>query len=511
MKIEKNKENYITYLFVIFAVLLFIFLRIRWTGHILLWDEAMNLCSVQAFKTGIHNDFSYWMWHHPPTFNFFTLLLHPLQPDFDLRTEFLLIIISTINLYILFMLNKKVYNTITAIASMLMLAIMPAGMLFDVWIKRDAPVTTFGLLAILALISNRKNITGILLGIALLFKETATFYIIAILFMWLAGAAGKQKIKDLIPLFIIPAIIGGLWYLLAAPHFVTSISNVPNSSGYTGLFAPVIQHLRFAAETNNVFHKPWNFYFKLIPFYTGRIGTILVLTGIIVLFLNIANKYVKGKTETDYPAKLWPVFLLFPALLVLSISNAKVPWIVIVLLPALATLQGAVIALFINKCFLLKRKSTVCICLVIPAAIFGIMLVQAIKLDYDTTLSKIAPSQLRGANYSRQIAQAVNKISHSNDKILYTTFHYWKGLKKGKACPIFSFYLNPNLTTFVCPHQSTFSEVTNIISTEKINIAVLSPAPGKQEIELFGGFDRKLHASPVVILPKAYIYRIKEE
>lgn len=158
MKIFSGKKefqsNTIYNLLFFIGIFIFLAFRARWIGHILIWDEAMNLCCVQALKANIHNDFLYWIWRHPPTFNLITLALKPLHPYFAERVEISLVMISTLNLGILFLLNKKIYGKAITIASTFMLACMPTSMLFDVWVKRDEPSTTFGLLAILMLYQN---------------------------------------------------------------------------------------------------------------------------------------------------------------------------------------------------------------------------------------------------------------------------------------------------------------------------------------------------------------------
>ncbi|HIL71898.1 MAG TPA: hypothetical protein EYG38_18860, partial [Verrucomicrobia bacterium] len=48
------------------CLVLFVALRSEFIGHLLVWDEAMNLCTVQSFATQGSDDFSNWFWTHPP-------------------------------------------------------------------------------------------------------------------------------------------------------------------------------------------------------------------------------------------------------------------------------------------------------------------------------------------------------------------------------------------------------------------------------------------------------------
>ncbi|MCK5849976.1 MAG: hypothetical protein KAH23_03600, partial [Kiritimatiellae bacterium] len=118
------------------CLLIFVALRARWIGHLLTWDEAMNLCAVRALATYSHDHFSNWFWRHPPLFPMLMLLLHPLKQGFAERTEIMCIVIGIINLSMLYLLNKKIYGKLAALLSSFFLAIMPGSVFFDVWIKR---------------------------------------------------------------------------------------------------------------------------------------------------------------------------------------------------------------------------------------------------------------------------------------------------------------------------------------------------------------------------------------
>jgi hypothetical protein len=63
-------------------LLLHVLLRLPHIGHLLTWDEAMNLLSVRALVAGGHDFYSLWFWRHPPTYAMLMSLLRPLADGF---------------------------------------------------------------------------------------------------------------------------------------------------------------------------------------------------------------------------------------------------------------------------------------------------------------------------------------------------------------------------------------------------------------------------------------------
>src|SRR5688500_11535636 len=135
----------VTWLFLAGCVVLFIALRARWVGHLLVWDEAMALCTARAFLAGADDPFAAWFWRHPPLHSVLLLALRPLQPGFAERAELLSIGIAVINQLLLFQLNRRVFGTAVGLWSAFIVALLPASAFYDSWIKQDHLVVTFGL------------------------------------------------------------------------------------------------------------------------------------------------------------------------------------------------------------------------------------------------------------------------------------------------------------------------------------------------------------------------------
>jgi 4-amino-4-deoxy-L-arabinose transferase-like glycosyltransferase len=460
---------------------LFLSLRLRWVGHLLVWDEAMDVCSIRALVSGGSDDFSHWFWRHPPLFACLTMLLQPLKAGFAERIEILNIAIGALNTVLLFLLNKRVLGRKIALLSVLFLAVMPGSAFFDVWIKRDLLVTTFGLSALLLLFNRRIALSALALGLALLSKENAVFYMAAALIAWGLGAAGTRRIRDLLVLTAIPALACGWWYLWIAP-------GEPLSS------EAINDHFTFAMGRGWI--RPLRFYPVLLIDLLGSAGSLLTGAGFFALFYLALKRRLPG--ENVMPA-LWPVLLLVPSLLFLSLLKAKVPWMMIIFLPALATLQAAAVSGIAAG----MGSSPRVLAVLASAGALAVFL-PFLPLDYESMLMKVERGQWRGATYSRQAADAVNNLVSSSDRMLLSSFHYWKDIDPRHPCPIFTCYLKVHPAVLICPAETSFEEIVNLIISSEIQWALLSPPPGPVADDIFRGAAQQC-ALPVANLRKTLL------
>lgn len=509
----------------ILCLILFLILRTRWIGHLLVWDEAMNLCTVRALAAGGHDFSSNWFWRHPPLFCVLMLLLRPLQHGFAERVEMLAVTIGTLNLFLLFMLNRKVFGKTIALWTTFFLTVMPGSVFFDVWIKRDHPVITFGLLAILLLFSGHSLYAGLCLGLALLSKETAVFYMITVILLWASEAVPTRKIRDLSALVLTPLLTCGWWYVVVKTRLdgITS----PGPGTWFGTFsAGIAEHVRFALSTETGWANPWFYYIQKLYVNLGRLGLVLALVGIFaVVVLNLTgNKNLSG-TVHDRPSNpfartLWPVFLLVPSYALLSVLRSKVPWAVIVLLPAWATLQSVAITAVISICsrFALVKGNVSSpiravwphiISLTISVCIILIAVQRVYSRDYEQVLRDVDAGQWRGAHYSRETAEAMNRLVLDGERVLITSFHYWKGLSPGHPCAVFVYYFVRDTEALIRPHERSFADLLNDILEYRIDWALLSPEPGLAEKEVFDGFIADQGLKPYRFT-KAFLFKTTE-
>ena len=182
--------------------------------------------------------------------------------------------------------------------------------------------------------------------------------------------------------------------------------------------------------------------------------------------------------------------------------RSKVPWITIALHPAWATLQALAVV------WLVARLRSRFLSILLAVAVVAVALLGIRQRDYESVFREMDMGQWSGAAQSREIAQAINRLTRDGDRVLITSFHYWKGLDPLAPCAVFTVYLDRKIEVLLRPHQSRFQDLLNAIRAYRIQWAVLSPEPGEEEKELFPGFIRDLGLRPVR-LPGAFIFDVR--
>ena len=479
------------------CVLLFIALRARWIGHLLVWDEAITLCTIRSFASGGTDTFSDWFWRHPPLHTMLLLLLAPFRFGFAERAETLSVGFGVINLLALFSLNRRVFSTTMGLLSAFFLAVTPGSVFFDVWIKQDISVASFGLIGLWLLCSHRTLPGAVCLGLSMLCKETGVFYAFAAILLWFGGICGKRTLKDFLVLSLVPAVTCGWWYLIVLPRVAPK--------GRTA------EHLQFFAGSQPGWAGDWNYYFRKLPLELGWIGIVLAVLGACVLVWQL-----RKRDREQHAGVLWPLALLAPPLVVLSSIPGKVPWIVISLLPAWTTLQAVGASAMISLANRISQKSLRSISqsnapVVMASALLVVVVLFAtsvlvVRRDYESVLKQIDEGQWAGASYSREAAEAMNERCKDGERALIESFHYWREIPPGHPCPIFACYFRKKVDVLIRPHDAPFSELVADIEKHRLDWALLSPEPGSHEYEVFSGFERTLGLRPIS-MRQARLYR----
>jgi len=476
---------------------LFIAFRVRWIGHLLTWDEAMNLCSIRSFVSPGTDAFSFWFWRHPPLLFICTMLLAPLSHGFAERVELLSVGVGVVTLVVLFLLNRKIFGERVALWSCLLLSVMPSSMFYDVWLKRDAPVAALGLAAMLLVSKSRPLLAAVCLGGALLAKETGIFYVGAALLMWLM-TADRNRWRNAAGMLLIILAVAGWWYLGVKSN-VDGVVTVAVKPGETvglleRLTAGIAKHIHFASGTDRWaanWQGSWYYYLARLPHDLGWVGFLLAAAGVLLLVLQFVHDRRREAC--------WPLVLLVPALIVLSALPGKVPWVPICLYPAWATL-GAVGAASMVRWARSRKEGGGAV-----AAITVLLLFHAGTMSYEHMLNHDGSRQLVPAQNSRQVAEVLNGLVADTDRVLLTSFHHWQGPEPGYICPVFTSYLERKPAILVRSHLLTFEAYLADINEHQIDWAVLSPPPGPEAQELFDQF-KALDLTPCR-LSGAFIFR----
>ncbi len=472
---------------VLFCVVVFVALRLRWVGHLLTWDEAMNLCSIRSFVSPGRDAFSFWFWRHPPLLFLLSVPLAPLQGGFAERIEMLSVGVGVVTIVTLFLLNREAFGTRVAVWACFLLSIIPSSMFYDVWLKRDAPVALFGLAALLFIVRRRVLLAGVCLGFALLSKETAVFYVVAALLLWLLGGCSRRR-YDLVRLLGVPFLMTAWWYIGLKSN-VDGVVSQAVSSGDIGIVervaSGVLEHIQFAVGEDRWtanWQGSWHYYISRLPHDLGWVVLVLAAVGMVATIVTLFRCRTSRAFEGRCGRGAWPLLLLLPALLLLSALPGKVPWVPICLYPAWATLGGIGIVAG------LRRISSSFVAKAVALAIVGLGLTHAVCLDYRHMLEHDGSRQLVAARNSRQVAEALNTLVSDSDRVLVTSFHHWKGPLPGYVCPVFTAYLERKPAILVKSHLLTFEEYIADIGEYRIDWIVLSPPPGPDAEALFDRF-----------------------
>jgi len=469
------------------CLILYLALRVPWIGHAIGWDEALNLCTTRALFAGGYDAYSVWFWRHPPLFNLTLLLLEPLRSGFIERAQVLALGTWALAVVILYLLNRRAFGPLTALLATVALAVMPSARFFDVWVKQEPLLVLFGLLAILAQTARRPAICGLFLGLAFLGKELALFFALAILCLWLLEAPGKRRIRDLATVSLLTLAVAGWWYLF----FSSSIRQfVAFATG-----APVSD----LTETRS-FTEPWDYFLRALPADFGWPGVLLAVVGL-GCFGQMAWS-CRGKPDArPLPVTWWPLALLLPAWLILTVSRGKAPWFLMSLYPALATLQ-AVGAVGLVSWFSARSAKVACV-LLVTGLLAGASLGGG--GDYDAFLSRRLPRRFQHATTgSREAAMLLNELRQPDEKVLITTYYFYSDSEF--LCPILVSYLKP-MPVLVRRHDITPEQLMAETRTYNIQWALVAPDPSRNGVEFVREMAQHWQRRPLMCGGGILLYR----
>lgn len=448
---------------------LFVVLRLSWLDHLLTWDEAMTLCSVRAFAARAYDYYSQWFWRRPPLFGTLLLLLRPLADGLAVRAALLAVLLSAAGCALLFLVNARVFGPAPALWSCFFIAVMPGAVFYDVWIKQDALVIVFGLLMIYFFLLRRPVLSGVCLALGLLGKELAVFYAGAVFILWLLQDRSARRVRDLVVIYGVGLLLSAWWYVL-----------------FSNSVRAVLRFLRREGGLESeVWLRPWYYFFDKMRFDLEWWGIVLALAGVLALLLLARARRRGDESGVRDPAVLvWPLALLIPSYLLISLMPAKTPWFTTSLFPALATLQG------VGAWWLLRRlggsegkgwRRTL-------AAGVGVLAIagtlsRRAGADFERGLEEREWGLYWGSAASRAAALRLNELVKEGDTVLITPMFYWQ-VPRQIPCPIFVHYLKKDIPVIVRRNDIPLDALLESIRKYEVDWALVSPEMGIGEKEI---------------------------
>jgi 4-amino-4-deoxy-L-arabinose transferase-like glycosyltransferase len=472
------------WLLLVLGLILYVILRLPWVGHLLTWDEAMNLCAIRAFTAGGHDCYSSWFWHHPPLFSALLLLVKPLHAGFAERAELLQLVVGVLHCLVLFSLCRSTLGFACALWAVFFFAVMPAAVFFDLWLKQDTLASLFGMLALTAFLRDRQALSGALLGFALLAKEMAAFYAMGIGALWFFRPRESRKIRDIAAVAVIAALVASWWYLGFSSSIEYFIAFAFNSSGGKDVW---------------VWERPWHYFLGKLHVDLGLLGVVLCIAGVLAIRLTPREKR---------PAALWPLAVLVPAFSLLCMARGKAIWFTIALYPVFAALQGAGMAGMLqavrNALSRLGKKwpwigigwprwAVIAAALAVVSRLTS----EVWSRDYERYLFLQDGGIWWGAAASRQAAVLMNGLVQDGQKALITPMSYWQYRDK-EPCPIFAYYLK-DTPVIVRPYDVPAEDFVGVVKKYKIDWAMVSPEGQAGQKALLDPLARQYRLRPVFL------------
>jgi len=462
-------ERSVPWFWLLVLAALYFTVRVPLLNHPLACDEAWILNAIKLIVDVNDTSFSDQLRRHPPIYLGLGLALFSLKQDFALRMQVLSLIINTGAFLLFILLVANVFHRRIAIYTGIAYSLLPGPVFFSTWIKRDSLVILFCVAALWAFFHRKYLLTGLFLALGFLSKETAVFYAAGIFLMVPSLHSGRSKARIMAKIFLPIILISCWWYFFFAI----------GAKGYVSFF-------KGTSVEAEMFFKSWWYYFALLKNDLSLMGLILLCVGLLALLP--AKKSLSRKTDIWKLLKkkrLLPLYMLFPAYLILTISRGKPVWMTIVLFPFLALLVGLgwhfMVKFLTNLTAKVTNKSilTNTIISIIPLVfILGAPLTQ---FNYMQHLSGISPNTVRTIIRSNRIVEAINQSAADNENLLMMPMII-RPAQGTAPDPIIYWNLKPSLNIYrVKTLNLDYNAVKDIIIQKQIHRLVIFPVAGSNQ------------------------------
>ena len=104
------------------------------------------------------------------------------------------------------------------------------------------------------------------------------------------------------------------------------------------------------------------------------------------------------------------------------------------------------------------------------------------------------------------LIEKVNAVVSDGDRMLLTSFHYWKGLPEGLPDPVFTYYLVKKPIFLVRSHTLSFADLLGEVRQHRLDWALLSPEP-ESSAAIINGLQQRFGLIPAKATTGALLYR----
>lgn len=446
------KNNYIILMIVILAA----GVRIHHSFHYLLSDEVFNLISIEELAK--NKGFDPYFFKHPPLYTLFSALLYLIISPSPGISSYLSIAFSVLSFIPFYLMVEMLAGKRTALWASLFLAMMPANFHYSTWIKQESMLLFFFLWGVYFYIRSRYVLSGIAIGTALLVKEFALLFFPLSFLITLISRKGSGLFSDWSDwaiTIVMSLVISAWWYYLFGYLFY--------------LIAGEALIGAYAIEM--IWHKPWWFFLRNLPFDLSYPIFIFFLAGMVYL--------IKEFRKTGFDCNFW-LFISWICVIYIPVSflHMKTPWFIYLATPPMAVAAAfGMIRLF----DLLKSDKTrlvgyllVILSLVVSVLKFDYLSYNEYVSDFKITETiKTDAKELHGKSWKDMVRkkkiwekklQGTDKVCFleynpllqylmglQNEQVLRIRVSYFMSLDKNE---IFKFSKDNNISSFLLNSES---------------------------------------------------------
>lgn len=287
-------------------MILALYIRVYHYHHVLMSDEANNMLTIKALIEG--DSLRTYFYKHPPFFIIISSIVSYPFGDNLYTVQMVSIAFSIFSLMPLYFIAKTLFDSRTALFSILFLAVLPMNILYSTWIKQDAMLLFFFLLSLYFYIIEKSYKSGIAFGIASLTKEFALFLIPLIICWEILNGWDRKATRTFIIWLLVGITISTWWYLF-----------------FWGISFNTIVSVMSGEQAGYLFDFPWQYSWH---YYLRNLPTDISFT-LIPLFL--IGLFILLRTK-----KLFLILWLMSFYIPLSLMKVKAPWYTYLASPAIS-------------------------------------------------------------------------------------------------------------------------------------------------------------------------------